>query len=542
MRSMTPRFCTALAGAMLTLAGAMLVCIPEALAQGVLRIGMTASDVPLTTGQPDNGFEGYRFAGYPIYDALANWDLSTADKTPDLVPGLAVEWHVDPADPKRWLVALRQGVKFHDGSPFAADAVVWNFDKLMDDKAPQFDAKQVAQVKSRIPSIESYKKIDDQTVEFHTRFVNALLPYELAYVFYSSPKQWEAVGRDWNAFASKPSGTGPFKVERLVPHERLDLVANPDYWDKARVPKLERLVLIPIPDPSTRTAAILAGRVDWIEAPAPDAVDKLKQSGMSIVMNTYPHSWAYAPSVAEGSPWRDLRVRKAANLGVDREGLIKLLGGTAEAAAGQVQPTHPWFGTPSFKIKYDPDEAKRLMQEAGYGPNKPAKVKVAISTSGSGQMQPLQMNEFIQENLKEVYFDVQFEVMEWNALLSVGRVTADAPEMRSKGINAINISRANPDPYTALTRLFHSKFAPPVGQNWGLYGRPELDQTFDALFRAFDKPQQAELLAKAHTMLVDDAAYIWICHDLNPRAMTPKVKGYVQAQSWFQDLTHVSIQ
>jgi peptide/nickel transport system substrate-binding protein len=71
---------------------------------------------------------------------------------------------------------------------------------------------------------------------------------------------------------------------------------------------------------------------------------------------------------------------------------------------------------------------------------------------------------------------------------------------------------------------------------------PELDQTFDTLFRTFDRPQQTELLAKAHTMLVDDAAYIWICHDLNPRAMTPKVKGYVQAQSWFQDLTHTYMQ
>src|SRR5258708_16059584 len=112
MRSMTPRFCTALAGAMLTLAGAMLVCIPEALAQGVLRIGMTASDVPLTTGQPDNGFEGYRFAGYPIYDALANWDLSTADKTPDLVPGLPVQWHVDPPHPKPLPPPPRHGVPF----------------------------------------------------------------------------------------------------------------------------------------------------------------------------------------------------------------------------------------------------------------------------------------------------------------------------------------------------------------------------------------------------------------------------------------------
>src|SRR5258707_11005714 len=88
-----------------------------AFSQGTLRIGMTAADIPLTTGQPDQGFEGYRFAGYTIYDALANWDLSSATKASDLVPGLAVSWTVDPADQKKWTIKLRQGVKFHDGSP-----------------------------------------------------------------------------------------------------------------------------------------------------------------------------------------------------------------------------------------------------------------------------------------------------------------------------------------------------------------------------------------------------------------------------------------
>src|SRR5947207_13476723 len=92
-----------------------------AFAQGTLRIGMTAADIPQTTGQPDQGFEGFRFAGYTIYDALVNWDLSKADTIPDIKPGLATEWAPVEGDPKRWLCNLRQGVQLYDRSDFGSE-------------------------------------------------------------------------------------------------------------------------------------------------------------------------------------------------------------------------------------------------------------------------------------------------------------------------------------------------------------------------------------------------------------------------------------
>src|SRR5690349_12503330 len=98
-----------------------------AFSQGTLRIGMTAADIPQTTGQPDQGFEGFRFAGYTIYDALVNWDLAKGDVLADIRPGLATEWApVEGSDGKRWTFKLRQGVKFHDGSDFTAESVIWN--------------------------------------------------------------------------------------------------------------------------------------------------------------------------------------------------------------------------------------------------------------------------------------------------------------------------------------------------------------------------------------------------------------------------------
>ena len=163
--------------------------------------------------------------GYTVYDALVNWDLTSADKASDLVPGLATEWKVDDADQTKWVFKLRQGAKFHDGSEFKAAAVVWNLDKLLNDKSPQYDPKQAAQGRSRIPAVASYKAIDDYTLEVTTKEPDAFLPYQLAWILISSPAHWEEVGKDWNKFALQPSGTGPWKLDVLEPRERAEMVA-----------------------------------------------------------------------------------------------------------------------------------------------------------------------------------------------------------------------------------------------------------------------------------------------------------------------------
>src|ERR1700694_5059904 len=135
----------------------------------VARYGISMADIPLTTGQPDRGAGAYQFTGHTIYDPLIAWEANVSERPGKLVPGLATEWKADPKDPTRWTFKLRKGVKFHDGSAFGADAVIWNLDKVLADKSPQFDAKQAAQVKPRIPSIASYRKIDDSTIEITTK-------------------------------------------------------------------------------------------------------------------------------------------------------------------------------------------------------------------------------------------------------------------------------------------------------------------------------------------------------------------------------------
>src|SRR5271167_3917379 len=177
---------------MLAITCASSIGLPQiAGAETVLRIGMTAADIPRTLGQPDQGFEGNRFTGLTMYDALTMWDLSSADKASVMIPGLATEWAVDATDKTKWIFKLRPGVTFHDGSPFNADAVVWNVEKVLKQDAPQFDASQVGVTASRMPTLISAKKIDDMTVELSTKEPDSFLPINVSNLFMASPSKWQ---------------------------------------------------------------------------------------------------------------------------------------------------------------------------------------------------------------------------------------------------------------------------------------------------------------------------------------------------------------
>jgi ABC-type transport system substrate-binding protein len=506
---------------------------------GTLRVGMTVGAVPNSNGAPDQGGEGQRFMGITLYDQLVSWDLSDGAKPAGLRPCLATEWAVDPANRKRWNFKLRPGVKFHDGHELVGEDVVFSFDRTFKRDAPWFDQRAFSQMLPQIPNIAAWGSDSKDTFWIETGVVDGAMPYSLTWLGIVHKGAWEAANKDWNAYMRKAVGTGPWKLETFNPSERAVMVRNDAYWDKPRVPKCARLVLMPIPDPNTRVAALQSGQVDFIEAPAPDAVPMLKANGFQVITNIYPHNWTWFLAQTPDSPWRDERVRKAANLGIDRAGLKALLGDLMAEGQGIVPKGHPWYGAPTFKLEHNVAAAKKLMAEAGYGPGKPLRTKVAISSSGSGQMQPLPMNEFIQQNLREIGIEVEFEVFEWQALIEVWKAGAGSPA--SRGCTALNISQGPFDPFRAFARILQTNMAAPTGVNWSKFSDPELDKQFLAAQQETDLKKQDAILANIHTQVVDRALFLFAAHDLNPRALGPKVKGFVQAQSWFQDLSPISV-
>ncbi|MCA3366568.1 MAG: ABC transporter substrate-binding protein [Roseomonas sp.] len=515
-----------------------------AFAQGAgertLRYGISMADIPQTTGQPDRGAGAYQFTGYTLYDPLVAWEMDVADRPGKLVPGLATSWETDPADRKRWIFRLRPGVKFHDGSDFDADAVIWNFEKVLNPQAPHFDNRQAAQVRPRLPSVASWRKIDAMTVEVTTKAVDSIFPYQMLWFLISSPAQYEKLGRSWERFANEPSGTGPFRMGRLVPRASAELLRNTSYWNPARMAKVDRIVLVCTPEAVTRSNALLTGQVDLIETPAPDIVGRLRQSGARIMENITPHVWNYHLSLLEGSPWRDIRLRQAANLAIDRAGVVALMNGLAKPAVGVVDPSSPWFGNPSFKIRHDPAEARRLISAAGFTPRNPLRTKFIVATGGSGQMLSMPINEFIQQSWREVGIEVEFVPVELEVLYTCWRQGAAGELARNNDVTANNVAYVTSDPLYALIRFFHSNQIAPTGVNWSHYRDAEMDRLIDTALNTFDAAEVDRLMAKVHEKAVDEALLVFVVHDTNPRALGRNVRGYTQAQHWFQDLTTLS--
>jgi peptide/nickel transport system substrate-binding protein len=504
----------------------------------VLRIAMTASDLPTVTGIPNNGGEGFRFLGFPAYDGLINWDYSHVDQTADATPGLFESWTVEAENPTRWIFTLRQGVTFHDGSPLTMDDIVWNLRRVWDHDSPQYDAPAAPIVRATVTMLDRWEQIDASKIAIYTKTPFSFFHYLLTVVLIVSPRQWEKMGRSWVGFAKEPAGTGPFKITRVVPGQYAELTRNEAYWNKSRIPKLERMIVYPMPEATTRLAALRSGQVDWIEVPPPDAIPSLRDAGFAISLWPYPHTYPYVLNCAPGLVFSDPKVRQAMNFAIDRDGLCAMLNGTAKPAYGFFPPEHPLFGQPKLRYGYDPERARDLLHQAGYGPDRHAKAKIMISTSGSGQMVPIQINEFLQQNFTAVGIDIEFDVVEWGMMI-MARRSPPSPQT-SHGVDGINNSLGYTDPST-LYRLFASASFPPASTNWGHFSNARFDELATRAQASFDVAEQTRLLAEAHAILVDEAAWLFICHDLNPRAMSKRVQNFHPAQSWSQDFTQITM-
>ena len=145
----------------------------------------------------------------------------------------------------------------------------------------------------------------------------------------------------------------------------------------------------------------------------------------------------------------------------------------------------------------------------------------------------------IQTRAPRFGIQIDFEVVEWNTLINIWR--AGAKHESSRGATGMNYSYFIQDPFTGFIRHLQCNLQPPAGTNWGHYCTPEMDALFDKVRNTFDAAEQTRVLQAVHEKFVDDALFLMVTHDVNPRAMSPKVKGFVQAQNWFQDFSPISM-
>lgn len=496
---------------------------------GTLIVAMTAGNLPVPDTVPTEGAEGRRFVGHQIYDGLVNWDLSRDDNTSVPKPGLAESWDLS-ADNITWTFHLRKNVKFHDGTDWNADAAIFGLDRVINKEFEYYAPTVAANITAYMKWIDSYRKIDDSTIEIKMKEPYSLFHWDLNWLQFGSPEAIKTHGKD---YINHPTGTGPFRFVSMTPGQSMTLERNEDYW--GTVPKLERLILRPMPEASARLAALQTGEVNWAEVPPPESMELLRNQGFQVLTNEYPHMWPMILNL-QLKPYDNKLVRQALNFAIDREGLANgLLGGAARPAKQLMYPGHDWYSEGSIEYTYDPEKAKRLLAEAGY-PNG-FETTWVVPGSGSGNMWPLPMIEYVQQNLAKVGVKVNVEVMEWAALTPAYR--GGFP--KDKEVGAVMISTGTYAPMHGIDRNFSKTSFSPVGNNKGLYSNPEVDSLIDQI-KVASPEAMIPLMKKVTGLITEDAPWVFVVHDLNLRVVASNVKGVVMAQNWYIGLDTVWVE
>ncbi|UPH70103.1 ABC transporter substrate-binding protein [Abyssibius alkaniclasticus] len=459
-----------------------------------------------------------------MYDGLVRYK----DGTLEVEPSLATDWTISE-DGTVYTFTLRDGVTFHDGSAFDAEAVKFNFDRMLDESHPYSDTGPFP-LAFFFSSVQSVDVIDPLTVSFTLNAPYAPFLSNLAYPtgLIVSPAAVMEYGAD---FGRNPSGTGAFKFVEWRSNEAVVVEANPDYWDGA--PALETVVFRPITDANTRTAEMLAGGIDLMVEVPPVALSEFQGDAYSVYEQAGPHVWFLILNAKEG-PFADVRVRQAANYAINKEAIVNdVLEGTAEVAAGPTPPAFAWAYNPDLEpYPYDPDRARELLAEAGA---EGAELTFYVTEGGSGMLDPVAMGTAIQADLEAVGLNVTIETYEWNTFL--GNVN---PGLEGKADMAEMAWMTN-DPDTLPFLALRTEAWPENGGfNSGYYSNPEVDALLDAARVETDQEERARLYREMQVIVQQDAPWVFVANWKQNAVTSDRVEGFALQPSFFlllQDVT-----
>ena len=459
-----------------------------------------------------------------LYDGL----LRFKDGTLEVEPALAEGYDVSD-DGMTYTFHLREGVTFHDGSALDAEAVKFNFDRMLKDDHPYHDTGPFP-LSFFFSSITDVAVVDPKTVAFTLSEPYAPFLTNLATPtgYIVSPAAVAQFGKD---YGRNPSGTGPFHFKEWRANELVALEKNADYWDGA--PGSDAIVFRPLTDANTRVAEMLAGGLDIMVEVPPVALGQFQNESYKVVEAAGPHLWFLILNCKSG-PFADKRVRQAANYAINKPALVdNVLEGTAEVAAGPTPPAFAWaYNDQLSPYPYDPEKAKALLAEAGQ-PN--PKVTFFVTEGGSGMLDPVAMGTAIQADLAAVGFEVTIQTYEWNTFL--GEVN---PGLEGKADMAEMAWMTNdPDtlPYLALrTEAWPDK----GGFNSGYYSNTEVDALLDKARASTSQAERADLYKKMQAIVWDDAPWVFVANWKQNAIATAAVENLALQPSFLLTLRGVS--
>jgi len=439
-----------------------------------------------------------------LYETLIGFDRDMK-----IVPRLAERWDV-AADGVTWTFHLRDGIRFHDGTPFDAEAVRRNFARVMD---PVANHKRLV----LFDMIDRVEAVDARTVRITTRYPFGAFEPTMAHVSAAivNPAVAEKFGKDFGSAADRASGTGPYRIASWKKDQEIVLERHDDYWGEQG--RTERIVYRPIPEAAARVLALEAGDVDVISRiPSADIARLEKEPGITVTKTPSVGMQQFRFNVTK-KPYTDVRVRQAISYAIDRRAIVdNLVSSFARPSTGPLTPIMRGYANLG-EIPHDPDKARALLKAAGY----PDGFKTRIATTPRYPM-GVELAEALAADLKKVGIEAAIDVIEWGTMVTYW--AGLPPEKNPQEIFIMGAGASTADADWGLRPIFRS--APTNENNYGYYSNAEFDRVIEAAMRETDAEKRQQLYRRAQEIVyLEDPGAVWLFDTLYVVASRAAVEG-----------------
>ena len=414
----------------------------------------------------------------------------------DIVPQLAASWETS-ADGLTWTFKLRQGVRFHDGTPFNAQAVVFNIKRNTD------PAKRTLRTSLYEPFIADARALDDYTLEIKMKkpFGALLAHFAHGAGGMISPA---ALQKHGDKYGLNPVGTGPYVFVEWKAGDRVVVKRNDAYWKGQ--PKIEGVIFKPVPEAASRVIMLETGEADVVFPVPLMEVERLNKGKTSKIILGDTARVIYIGMHQQKKPFNDKRVRQAVNYAVDKESIIKnVLMGMAKPSKS-VMGALVWGAHPVGEYKHDVEKAKKLLAEAGY----PNGFEVNLWTPDGRYPMDAQIAEAVATQLAKVGVKVKIQRWEWAAYQTN---TRKPPEEAKYDMFLLGWAPSTGDADWAIRPLLYSSEWMPKGDNRSYYKNANADALIKQGMETSDQSKRREIYKKAQEVLVEDGAWLML-HDM----------------------------
>lgn len=437
--------------------------------------------------------------------------------TPDgeIVPHLVESYDVN-SDGTVWTLHLRKGIRFHDGTPFNAEAVKYNLERIL-------DPANAVTFRFLIAPVTSVEVVDEYTVRLTTEapFAPILAHLTHSSIGMLSPAAIEQYGED---ISRNPVGTGPFKFKEWVRQDRIVLERNPDYWgEPAQVDELEFRV---VPEDGARMLMVQTGEAHVAVRVPPEMVSVLDRDPNINVVNTpslrtiYIGFNTYQRADRPKNPFTDARVRQAVNYAVDNEAINEfILGGMGRPSDAPISPGI--FGYQPIKTyEYNPEKARQLLAEAGH----PNGFRTQLYSPSGRYLKDLEVAEAVQAQLAEVGIEAEIVTLEWATYLEVTSRPADDSEAP---MFLLGWGTVTGDADYGLFALLHSSEWVPSGSNRPFYKNERVDELLDMARTTPDPDARLAAYKEAMEIIMEDAPWLYLHAETQLTAIRAEVEGVI---------------